>query len=109
MRAASNRQDMGEGGDDASIAVVKAKYFSTIEFSHHHVVMDLQWLPGVDITSRGRVSRSPEGGRECNFVATTAGDGKVNIWDIRVDRLLKKGRKAEDLLDLVWKPLHSAL
>ncbi|KAJ9521934.1 hypothetical protein QJQ45_024810, partial [Haematococcus lacustris] len=106
MRAASNRQDMGEGGDDASIAVVKAKYFSTIEFSHHHVVMDLQWLPGVDITSRGRVSRSPEGGRECNFVATTAGDGKVNIWDIRVDRLLKKGRKAEDLLDLVWKPLH---
>lgn len=32
---------------------------------------------------------------------------QVNFWDVRVDRLMKKGRKAEDPLDLVWKPTHS--
>ena len=34
---------------------------------------------------------------------------QVNFWDIRVDRLMKKGRKTAeaDLFDLVWKPTHS--
>lgn len=32
---------------------------------------------------------------------------QVNFWDIRVERLMKKGRKAEDALDLVWKPTHA--
>lgn len=33
-------------------------------------------------------------------------DVQVNFWDVRVDRLMKKGRKAEDSLDLIWKPTH---
>jgi len=32
---------------------------------------------------------------------------QVNFWDVRVDRLMKKGRKAEDSLELLWKPTHS--
>jgi len=32
---------------------------------------------------------------------------QVNFWDVRVNRLMKKGRKAEDSLELVWKPTHS--
>jgi hypothetical protein len=32
---------------------------------------------------------------------------QVNFWDIRVDRLMKKGRKAADDSDLVWKPVHT--
>jgi hypothetical protein len=50
---------------------------TTIDFSHQSVVADIRWLPGIEISSRGRVSRAAEGPRECNFIATTAGDGKV--------------------------------
>lgn len=35
------------------------------------------------------------------------GDLQVNFWDIRVEKLMKKGRKADDALDLIWKPIHS--
>jgi len=107
MKAASNKQDAQDASDEATIPIVKYKYVTAPEFSHHSVVLDLQWLPGVEITSRGKLSKAAEGPRECSFIATTAGDGKVNFWDIRVDRLMKKGRKAEDSLDLVWKPTHS--
>ncbi len=31
---------------------------------------------------------------------------QVMFWDMRVDRLLKKGRKADESLDLVWKATH---
>ncbi|KAF5836394.1 hypothetical protein DUNSADRAFT_5963 [Dunaliella salina] len=107
------------------------RYATTIEFSHHHVIMDLQWLPGIEISTRGKVTKADP--RECSFLATTSGDGKdnlqeyrclstarphfgmrydmcslqVNFWDVRVERLMKKGRKAEDSLELIWKPTHS--
>lgn len=34
---------------------------------------------------------------------------QVLFWDVRVERLLKKGNKraADELLDLVWKPTHA--
>ena len=33
---------------------------------------------------------------------------QVNFWDIRVDRLMKKGRKPDaDMSDLIWRPSHS--
>eukprot|EP00798_Chlamydomonas_sp_ICE-L_P031615 gene31615-6811_t len=85
--------------------IVKAKYNSMIESSHHGLVTDLHWLPGVEITGRGRVSKIDP--KECNFFATISGDGKVNFWDIRMEKLMKKGRKAEDPLDMAWKPTHS--
>ena len=35
---------------------------------------------------------------------------QVNFWDIRVDRLMKKGRKPDaDMSDLIWRPSHSVL
>lgn len=89
------------------VSFLEGRYVTAIEFSHHSAIMDLQWLPGVEITSRGKLNKAGDGSRECSFLATTAGDGKINFWDIRVDRLMKKGRKAEDALDLVWKPTHS--
>lgn len=55
------------------------RYVTAVEFSHHSVVTDLQWLPGVELTSRGRVSKAADGNRECNFFATTSGDGKVSV------------------------------
>jgi len=97
----------GESGDgDAHIAIVKWRYASAVEFSHHHVVTDLAWLPGVDAT-RGKFVPLPDGAKECHFLATTAGDGKVNFWDIRMDKLIKKGRNKGGDDDLVWKPCHS--
>eukprot|EP00199_Chlamydomonas_sp_CCMP681_P000882 CAMPEP_0119110888 /NCGR_PEP_ID=MMETSP1180-20130426/32687_1 /TAXON_ID=3052 ORGANISM="Chlamydomonas cf sp, Strain CCMP681" /NCGR_SAMPLE_ID=MMETSP1180 /ASSEMBLY_ACC=CAM_ASM_000741 /LENGTH=447 /DNA_ID=CAMNT_0007097533 /DNA_START=21 /DNA_END=1364 /DNA_ORIENTATION=- len=97
----------GEGGDEAQIPVIKCRYTAAVEFSHHTVVTDLQWLPGLEINGRGKVSRAADGARECNFFATTAGDGKVYFWDMRMDRLIKKGRKVDDALDIVWKPTHA--
>ena len=138
-------------------------------FQHHSQVTDLIWMPGIEC-NRGKFSKLGEGSKECNFFATSAGDGKVtnlvllgtfwgcrpdpcfpslsrvccspllvcspldpppqglrlncspspipppctprttqvNFWDIRVDRLVKKGRKSEsDMSDLVWRPTHS--
>jgi hypothetical protein len=44
--------------------------------------------------------------RGCCFIATCAGDGKVLFWDVRVDKLVKKGTKRVDTDDLVWRPMH---
>jgi hypothetical protein len=44
--------------------------------------------------------------RACCFLATCAGDGKVLFWDVRVDKLVKKGTKRVDAEDLVWRPMH---
>ncbi|PNW72384.1 hypothetical protein CHLRE_16g674515v5 [Chlamydomonas reinhardtii] len=92
---------------DAHIPVIKHRFMTDTQFSHHQVVTDLQWLPGVEISHRGKVTKLGEGSKECNFFATIAADGKVLFWDVRVEKLLKKGKKADELLDLVWKPIHS--
>lgn len=44
----------------------------------------------------------------CWFLrACRLGRLQVLFWDVRVEKLLKKGKKADELLDLVWKPIHS--
>ncbi|KAG1670681.1 hypothetical protein FOA52_010956 [Chlamydomonas sp. UWO 241] len=97
----------GAAGDAEPIPIVKWRYASAIEFSHQHVVTDLSWLPGVDAT-RGRFVALPtDDGKQCHFLATTGGDGKVNFWDIRMEKLFKKGRNKGGEEDLVWKPTHS--
>lgn len=103
--AKQNNSSRDDGTDDAAVPVVRYKAMSSVEFSHHALVMDLQWLPGVEITRDGRVTKLADGSRECSFFATTAADGKVMFWDMRLEKLLKKGRKVDDL-DLVWKPTH---
>eukprot|EP00951_Prasinocladus_malaysianus_P036939 scaffold392902_cov19-Prasinocladus_malaysianus.AAC.1 len=42
--------------------------------------------------------------RECNFFATTAADGAIMFWDIRVERSRKRGQKESD--DIAWSPLY---
>lgn len=37
----------------------------------------MQWLPGVEISTRGKVTKLGDGSKECNFFATIAADGKV--------------------------------
>ena len=98
-------------GDDSSIPVIRWQLASAIEFSHQQTVTDLTWLPGIDVT-RGKLTKlaGADGstGKECSFFATSAGDGRVNFWDIRFDKLAKKGRKQdEDVNNLVWRPTHS--
>ncbi|MEW5301410.1 MAG: hypothetical protein WDW36_004270 [Sanguina aurantia] len=98
----------GDASDDAAIPVVKYRYLSDIQFSHNSHVTDLQWLPGIELSSRGRLSTLPDGPREAAFFCTVASDGKIYFWDVRVDRLMKKGRKGgDDPADMVWKPTHS--
>ncbi len=55
------------------------RYLTTIDFSHHTMVLDLKWLPGIEISSRGKVTKAAEGSRECNYLATVAGDGRVSV------------------------------
>lgn len=102
----------GGGGSaadsDAHIPIVRHRFMTDTQFSHHQVVTDLQWLPGVEISHRGKVTKLADGAtKECNFFATIAADGRVLFWDARVERLLKKGKKADEVLDLVWKPIHA--
>lgn len=32
---------------------------------------------------------------------------QVLFWDVRVDKLLKKGNKRMDETELVWRPMHT--
>lgn len=61
----------------ARVLHAQCRYLTTIDLSHHTMIMDLKWLPGIEISSRGKVTKAAEGNKECNFLATTAGDGKV--------------------------------
>jgi hypothetical protein len=86
-------------------------------------VADLQWLPGLEFGAHGRLqpagsrpnsSNTPaaaaggqQQGKGCCVLATTAADGRVLFWDSRVERLLRKGRRAEDATEVAWKPSHS--
>lgn len=106
VRSKHNRHEEA-ASDETSIPVVKYRFFSAVDFSHHTVVTDLQWLPALEFRSGGRVQRQQEGVSDCNFFASCAADGRVNFWDIRVEKLMKKGRRDDDLLQLVWKPTHS--
>ena len=48
-----------------------------MEFSHHSAISDLTWLVGVEISSRGKLTKMGDGAKDCNFLATIGGDGKV--------------------------------
>ncbi|WIA14707.1 hypothetical protein OEZ85_003200 [Tetradesmus obliquus] len=123
-------------GEEASTPTIRHKYMSSVEHSHTSVVGDVCWLPGIEVDRTGKVFpiRANSAGtsaqsllrsmtlgaaamaaqaagsnvpRECCFFASIAPDGKVLFWDVRVDKLLKKGNKRMDDAELVWKPMHS--
>lgn len=44
--------------------------------------------------------------RECCFCATLSADGRVMLWDARVEKLLKRGGRRADEGEAAWKPMH---
>ncbi|GMH45419.1 hypothetical protein BSKO_13376 [Bryopsis sp. KO-2023] len=98
-----------DGSDEASIPVIKHKHMSAVEFSHTTMVTDIHWAKGIDVTKNGQMTKVADGvlGKECFFFATTATDGKVMFWDIRVERSMKKGQKGDSATGLQWRPIYT--
>lgn len=84
------------------------RYISTIEFSHQRGIADLQWLPGLEVTNKGKLAANMENSKECNFFATMGMDGKVMFWDVRVEQNVKKKKKSDDLSDIEWRMVGAA-
>jgi len=80
------------------VPVVKPALLSAVENSHTRAITDLIWLPdGVDIGKMGKVVQNES--QDVNTFVTTADDGKVLFWDIRVKRNPKT-------YELIWTPTH---
>jgi len=99
--------------EETTVPVIKAAYVSAPDASHKTLVTDLTWLQGIDITRDGKVidvnsDEAREKGidpKECNYFATTAADGCVMFWDIRIERSRKRGQRESD--EIVWSPLYT--
>lgn len=62
--------------------------------------MDCSWLVGVVISKEGNMGGVDEQDGGCNFFASTATDGKVMFWDVRIERAAKKvGPNTSTVLD----------
>eukprot|EP00891_Asterochloris_glomerata_P001605 jgi/Astpho2/1605/e_gw1.00028.2.1_t len=97
--------EFGQTADRAAIPVVRHQHLSLVDASHHSSVTDLQWLPGMAITGKGRPPTAKgRAMRECNFFATTAADGKVLFWDMRVGRGKRKVKREGDDEEVEWRP-----
>ncbi|CAL8465448.1 g4984 [Coccomyxa elongata] len=89
-------------------ASIPHRYISGVEYSHRGPVQAVQWLPGMNITKEG--AHPPTGeessrpGNEAAFFASTAHDGRVLFWDMRVWRLKKTKRELHDS-EVLWKPV----
>lgn len=112
-RVSAKSVDKEDGKDEeATLAIVPAAFVSAPDTSHKAIVSDLTWLPGIEVTRDGKVldvnsEEAHEKGinpRECNFFATTAADGNIMFWDIRVERSRKRGQRETD--DIAWSPLY---
>lgn len=85
-----------------------------VELSHSKCVMDLQWLPGVEVARRGEVTGLGEDGapgKDSVTVVTVSVDGNIMFWDTRADRYqqrIRAGRERE-VVDprMSWVPMHS--
>ena len=112
-RITASKSVKEDGADEeASVAVIRAAYTSAPDTSHKTLVTDLSWLPGLEVTRDGRVlditsEEAQEKGissRECNFFATTAADGNIMFWDVRIERSRKRGQKETE--EISWSPLY---
>ncbi|PRW58624.1 flagellar inner dynein arm I1 intermediate chain IC140 [Chlorella sorokiniana] len=106
-----------EGGQEGSshAAELLPLHLSMPEASHQAAVADLHWLPGVALSRDGHLEavapHSVGGGAAlptgpadgCTLFATTAADGALLCWDMRISaRHRKQAAKEEEQLD--WKP-----
>ncbi|KAK9820498.1 hypothetical protein WJX72_010908 [[Myrmecia] bisecta] len=100
------KEEGGEGGE-GSVPVVKHTHLSLVDASHHAAVTDLHWLPGITISRDGKAIKVLEDkAKECNFFATTAADGKVLFWDMRVGHNRRKVKKEREDDEVEWKPTY---
>jgi hypothetical protein len=100
------------GEEDVKDTVVEHKCLSTLEFSHVSPVVQLQWLPGWEVTAKGALSMHSEV-VGCSFFVTCSLDGKLNFWDCRLDHQRSKKRKNDGVPRRSRTPklipLHSVL
>jgi hypothetical protein len=87
-RRGTTEQVVAVEGAEASVPFLKANvlqpaYVSMLDASHQACVADLLWLPGLAATRDGRLEPAASPG-ECFLFATTAMDGKVLVWDMRI-------------------------
>ena len=69
-RSVSTAAEFGQTADRAVIPVVRHQHLSLVDASHHSSVTDLQWLPGMAITGKGR---PPTAKVRCTQAAADAG------------------------------------
>ncbi|KAL0054665.1 hypothetical protein WJX82_000717 [Trebouxia sp. C0006] len=106
----ASKEDAGSE-ERGMTAVVKGSHLSLVDASHTTCVTDLQWLPGMSFTRDGRpptatkAAENPKAaGRECNFFATTAGDGRIMFWDMRVGHNRRKVKREREDEEVEWRP-----
>lgn len=78
----------GEGGAELAAFlrpnVLQPAFVSLLDASHQAAITDLRWLPGLAAMRDGRLEPAAEP-TECMLFATTAMDGRVLIWDMRIN------------------------
>lgn len=96
-----------EGSQEGSLtAELQPLHLSMPEASHQAAVADLHWLPGVALSRDGRLeavaphsegTAGPAGAADgCTLFATTAADGALLCWDMRISaRHRKQAAKGE--------------
>eukprot|EP00163_Fabomonas_tropica_P007615 TRINITY_DN17322_c0_g1_i1.p1 TRINITY_DN17322_c0_g1~~TRINITY_DN17322_c0_g1_i1.p1 ORF type:complete len:1010 (-),score=296.65 TRINITY_DN17322_c0_g1_i1:345-3374(-) len=93
-----NKSADEESASSKHIPIIKYVYLSSIEGSHKQPVSDITWLSGHrQIGSKGKTTINAD--KQTYQFVTTAGDGQVLVWDIRVK---KDPRKPE----AVWNPSY---
>ena len=106
----SNKQH-NEGGSPR----VPFTLISQLEEGHSKCVMDVKWLPGVEISRRGDViglaGDGLEVGSQCFALVTTGTDGNLTFWDTRPEKYAARQRPGRDkeVIDarMSWIPVHS--
>ena len=88
-----------EGGSGQEAPVVKHKHISLNDQGHTACVMDLHWFePGLELSaSKSKVQKAASANETWNFFSC-ATDGRVLVWDMRVQIDKKKG-------DELWAPI----
>lgn len=117
VAAKAAKKDDGKE-EETTVEVFRSAYISAPDTSHKARVTDLTWLPGIEVTRDGKVldlASEEARGRDidpkdnvaegCHFFVTTAADGAIMFWDIRVRNSRKRGQRETE--DIAWSPLYT--
>ena len=116
-RSVSTAAEFGQTADRAVIPVVRHQHLSLVDASHHSSVTDLQWLPGMAITGKGRpptakvrrTQAAADAGKNCCPHAMqrqpkapegwpfAANHGSLATWQRRVERSCSWAPDSSDL------------